>query len=158
MSSVVSPVSRGMKLSGHHLSTAPEPLLREFASATLGVKRFSAGYMQALRHVLGNQAHAERLGGTLEMNREVDFTTPRTMRTLIDQFTTAGIVHKRRRRTTGNFSESVACYRPPFVRLTSAVAEYERMQRVQEDVDYRRMLTQPKAMQPLPVREEDFPY
>lgn len=73
----------------------PEPLLREFARDTLGAVRIRSGYLEALRVVLGNQAHAERHGYTLEQNVRVDFASVQVMRTINEQMNTAGITQGR---------------------------------------------------------------
>jgi hypothetical protein len=100
-----------VKLSDEHASRCPEETLRHFAKETLGAKRISAAYLRALRFVLGNQAHADRIGCDLEMNVGVRFIAPQTMRTLIAQFFQAGITSKRRRRTMGGLSAVVTYYR-----------------------------------------------
>lgn len=70
----------------------PEALLREWASETLGAVRCSAGYLAALRIVLGNMARADRYGATLHLSADVPFTTRATMRTILKQIHGAGLV------------------------------------------------------------------
>lgn len=81
-----------MKLSDEFPTTWPDDLLREFARDVLKVQRFSAGYLDALRCVLGNQARADHNGTTLDMNTRVDFATVRTMTTIVHQMHEAGRV------------------------------------------------------------------
>jgi hypothetical protein len=87
--------SLGKRVQEHMRTTLPEPDLREFAREVLGAKRMSAAYLEALRITLGNQAHAERYGRPLEMNIKTPHApsiTERTMRTIIEQMTDAGII------------------------------------------------------------------
>jgi hypothetical protein len=81
----------GARLQGHLRSDISDDLLREFASAQLGAQRFSSAYPDALRVVLGNQAHAERYGYPLKQNIRTPFATERVMRTIITQMQQAGI-------------------------------------------------------------------
>lgn len=85
----------GKRVQGHLRTTLPDIELREFAREVLGAKRMSAAYLDALRIVLGNQAHAERYGVPLELNIKAPHApsiTERTMRTIIDQMTNTGII------------------------------------------------------------------
>ena len=52
----------GYRLRGQERADISDDLLREFATEILGAIRISAQYLDALRVVLGNQAHAERHG------------------------------------------------------------------------------------------------
>jgi hypothetical protein len=81
----------GYRLSGDISARIPDDLLREFAADTLGAKRMSADYLDALRVVLGNQSDAERKRYRLEMNIRTDFSTERIMRNIINQMKSAGI-------------------------------------------------------------------
>lgn len=81
----------GRRLQGRLKTTLSEPLLREFARDVLKARRIRFGYLDALRVVLGNQAHAERGGYTLEQNLRVDFASIQEMRTINDQMRDAGI-------------------------------------------------------------------
>lgn len=95
------PVSRpplygciGKRVQEHMRATLPEDDLRGFAREVLGAQRMSAAYLEALRIILGNQAHAERYRIPLELNIKTPYApsvTERTMRTIIDQMTDAGI-------------------------------------------------------------------
>ena len=91
----VSSISRrgqaGVRLRSCYAADISDDLLREFARDTLGAVRCSEQYLDALRIVLGNQAHAEKYGYTLEMNQRVTFASPRVMRTIINQMQAAGI-------------------------------------------------------------------
>ena len=81
------------RLTARHRADIPDDLLREFARETLGAKRCSAEYLEALRVVLGNQAWAEQRGIRLELNTRVDFASERTMRTIVSQLEAAGVTH-----------------------------------------------------------------
>jgi hypothetical protein len=133
----------GVRLREHLKSTITDDLLREFARGTLGAKRCSAQYLDALRIVLGNQADAERRGYVLEMNRRVSFAPERVLRTIIDQMQAAGI-------TVGSVvglgegrSQVVQCFdnseRVPYLRdntsSRAAAAILERTDRAQEAKD-----------------------
>ena len=82
-----------MRLRAGFASEISDELLREFVREVLGAQGISAGYLDALRIVLGNQANAERLGYLLEMNIRTRFASERTMRTIIDQMSAAGIAN-----------------------------------------------------------------
>ena len=123
---------RAMKLSEGYIATITEELLRSFATDTLGAKRCSAGYLKALRHILGNQARADSTGTELDMNHRVTFATEQTMRTLIDQFSQAGITCKRTRATSPQHSQIVTCYQGVFRRLMSWEDEYLQQERRRE--------------------------
>lgn len=84
----------GWRLRGDLRTDIPEKLLRELARDALGAKRMSDQYLEALRIVLGNQAHAEATGRILEMNVRNDFTTERVMRTILDQINGAQITRR----------------------------------------------------------------
>lgn len=81
----------GYRLRASFRADIEDGLLREFAKAELGIQRLSAGCLDALRVILGNQAHAEQRGFTLEMNIRVDFASARTMRTILDKMREAGL-------------------------------------------------------------------
>ncbi len=85
----------GRRLQGRLKTTLSEALLREFAREVLKARRIRPGYIDALRVVLGNQAHAERGGYTLEQNLRVDFASLQEMRTINDQMRDAGITKGR---------------------------------------------------------------
>lgn len=85
----------GKRLRGNLRSTINDTLLREFARSELGALRCSAQYLEALRVVLGNQAHAEERGYVIELNIRVPFTSERTMRTIVEQMRAAKITFGR---------------------------------------------------------------
>ena len=68
-----------------------EELLRELARHTLHARRCRPQYLEALRIVLGNHAHAERNGYVLELNQRNEFAGDKVMRTIIGQMEKAGI-------------------------------------------------------------------
>jgi hypothetical protein len=130
-------------------------MLRDFATQVLGAQRCSSNYLAALRHVLGNQAYADRIGCLLVMNRGVRFATERTMRTLIEQFCRAGITFKQRRQTSASHSEVMAFYQGADVpRHENPEEEYERVLRCQEGEDWRRMVVFPVSELPAILPEE----
>lgn len=81
----------GVRLRACFIADVSDALLREMARETLGAVRCSEQYLDALRVILGNQAHAERYGYTLEMNLRVSFASVNVMRTIIDQMQAAGV-------------------------------------------------------------------
>ena len=81
----------GVRLRAHLVADISDDLLREFARATLGARRCSEQYLDALRVVLGNQADAERVGYALEMNQRVTFAARKVMRQVVGQMQRAGI-------------------------------------------------------------------
>lgn len=85
----------GRRLRGDLRSTINDTLLREFARSELGALRCSAQYLEALRVVLGNQAHAESYRYVIELNIRVPFTSERTMRTIVEQMRAANITYAR---------------------------------------------------------------
>lgn len=102
--------SAGVRLRGHLRADLPDTLLREMAGSVLGAQRCSEAYLEALKVVLGNQAHAERRGYVLEMNLRVSFASPRTMRTIIDQMEEAGISFTQRCSLGEGRIQSVRCF------------------------------------------------
>lgn len=88
--------SVGVRLRGYLRAVIQDGPLREYAAETLGASRCSAQYLHALRVVLGNQADAERHGYTLELNTRVSFATIQTMRTIIKQMATVGLIQSRK--------------------------------------------------------------
>lgn len=102
----------GQRLQRHHVATLPDPQLREFAQDHLGACRVGAGYLQALRVVLGNQANAERYRYPLEMNVRTDFASERVIRNIIDQMKEAGITEGRRVGLGGGRVQTVQVFMP----------------------------------------------
>lgn len=102
----------GRRLQGHLRTTLPEPLLKEFARDVLKAQRIRVGYLEALRVVLGNQAHAERGGYTLEQNIRVDFASPKEMRTINDQMRAAGITEDKTVTVGAGRVQTVQCFIP----------------------------------------------
>ena len=85
----------GKRLRSDLRSTINDTLLREFARSELGALRCSAQYLEALRIVLGNQAHAEGHRYVIELNVRVPFTSERTMRTILEQMRATNITYAR---------------------------------------------------------------
>lgn len=100
----------GVRLRGHLTADIADPLLREFARDTLGAKRCSEQYLDALRVILGNQADAERHGYVLEMNQRASFASPKVMRQIIDQMRRARITFGSVVVLGGGRSQEVQCY------------------------------------------------
>lgn len=96
-------------------STIPEDLLRSFAIDTLGAQRLSAGYLPALRGVLGMMANAERGRFVLDLPINVRHSSPRTMRTILSQLRQAGITRKVKRKNGEGKFAWVSIYVPPVV-------------------------------------------
>lgn len=122
----------GYRLRGQERADISDDLLRAFAKDKLGAIRMSEEYLDALRVVLGNQAHAERNGYTLEMNVRTTFTTPRVMRSIIGQMQAAGITTSRRVSLGGGRVQVVQVFEPPTVTYEGAQDELEAMLRAEE--------------------------
>jgi hypothetical protein len=143
----------GVRLRAHLKADISDDRLREFARDTLGAKRCSATYLNALQIVLGNQADAEQKRYTLEMNRRVSFAPQRVMRTIIDQMQAAGVTFGSVVGLGEGRAQTVQCFdnsdRVPYLsdRTSRAVAEaaLERIERV------RRRRTMLDLMQPHPA-------
>lgn len=113
--------------------------------------------LNALRVVLGNQAYAERIGGQLQMSREVSFATQQTMRTLIDRFASEGLAKKERRMTAPGCVNEVAVFRGVPSNHGVYENEYIRLQRTQEEEDFYRMVVFP-AEGNFEIEPEAVPY
>jgi hypothetical protein len=140
-----------MRLSSQHSTNYPEPLLREWANSALGARRCSADYLAALRTVLGNMSLADRLGVKLTFCIKVDFTTERTMRTILGQLRDAGQLQ------TKAWIDSLGRPHQSAVYRGRMVADHERnlyvrLQRAQEEVDFHR------SMHALGLEAADCPY
>lgn len=124
----------GTRLREHLRATIPDDLLREFAHDVLGAQRCSDQYLEALRVVLGNQAHADRCGYVLEMNTRVSFASERTMRTLVGQIKAAGIGYGRSVALGSHRRQLVRCFgrARPACGEVDAAAELEQMYRQHE--------------------------
>ncbi|WP_290870834.1 hypothetical protein, partial [Aquabacterium sp.] len=112
----------GRRMRADISASIPDDLLRDFAREHLGAQRPNTGYLSSLRIVLGNQAHAERTGHTLEMNIRSEAGSERTMRTIIDQMKHAGITERRMVFLGQGRKQEVQCYVPaplPRVSLNS---------------------------------------
>lgn len=103
--------SAGQRLRASLAAKVPDETLREIARDTLGAVRCSQKYLDALRIVLGNQAHAEEFGYLLEMNTRTDFATEKVMRTILGQMEQAGITFKKLVVLGQGRSQAVHCYR-----------------------------------------------
>lgn len=151
--SVTSRGAAGQRLRGNLRTTWPEPLLVEFARETLGAQRISSGYLDALRVVLGNQAHAERGGYTLEQNLRVDFATERVMRTINAQMHAAGITTAVRVAVGSGRVQTVQCFTPerkPRVQSLNAV-----MRKEENHAERMSKHGPPKAIIPACISEAD---
>ena len=149
----------GYRLRGQERADIPDDLLREFAQDTLGAVRISAQYLEALRVVLGNQAHAERNGYTLEMNVRTTFAPDWVMRNIINQMRAARITTSRRVSLGGDRTQVVQVYEPPTVTYGGAQEELEAMLRAEErttDRQLRDKVWDPKDFPDIPA--EDVPY
>jgi hypothetical protein len=150
----------GYRLRAQERADISDDLLREFARDTLGAVRTSAQYLDALRVVLGNQAHAERNGYTLEMNVRTTFATPRVMRSIIDQMQAADITTSRRVSLGGGHTQVVQVYEPPTVTYGGAQEELEAMLRAEEratDRGLRGKVWGPKKF-PVIISADEVPY
>jgi hypothetical protein len=73
-------------------SDISDDLLREFATTELKAERLSKNYLNALRIILGNKAHAEKNEYKLQLNTRTSFASQRTMRTILGQMFAAGLL------------------------------------------------------------------
>lgn len=150
----------GHRLQGHLKTSWPEPLLTEFARDTLGAVRIRSGYLDALRVVLGNQAHAERHGYTLEQNRRVDFATEQVMRTINDQMHAAGIMTAIPVALGSGRVQTVHCFVPEAAKRVvclSAAEELNEIYRRHEELADRVWVDDPPHL-PGGMAEEEIPY
>jgi len=106
----------GRRLNECHCADVSDDLLREFACDVLGAERIRDQYLDTLRIVLGNQAHAERFGYVLEMNQRVSFASPKAMRNLIGQMHDAGISVDVPVKLGDGKRQTVQCFRPARLR------------------------------------------
>lgn len=113
----------------------PEAPLREWAAQALGAQRCSEKYLAALRIVLGNMSRADRHGAMLQLTTTEEFATRQTMRTLLEQLTSAGLVER-----WGTHQQGCYRYRGkhPTGRRPTAEEHYNQMQRAAEDADFER--------------------
>lgn len=149
----------GRRLQGHLKTTLPEPLLREFAREVLKAQRLRAGYLEALRVVLGNQAHAERGGYTLEQNLRVDFASPQEMRTINDQMREAGITEDLAVTLGAGRVQTVQCFIPPEKARKARATDLCTMLRREEALAERRWKQGPPAATiPACIAVEDVPF
>lgn len=148
----------GHRLQDHLKTTWPEPLLTEFARDTLGAVRIRSGYLDALRVVLGNQAHAERHGYTLEQNIRVDFATERVMRTINEQMHAACITRDRVVHLGGGRVQTVQCFVPERRRRRKAEDLCSVLRREEDAAEAMRREQPPKATIPAGLAAEDVPY
>jgi hypothetical protein len=149
----------GRRLLGHLKTTLPEPLLREFAREVLLAKRLRAGYLEALRVVLGNQAHAERGGYTLEQNLRVDFASLQEMRTINDQMRDAGITEDRTVDLGSGRVQTVLCFVPPEMPKKSGTPNLCTVLRREEaGAEMQWKQAPPAAIIPACIAVEDVPF
>lgn len=146
----------GHRLQSHLRTAWPEPLLREYARDTLRSVRISSGYLDALRVVLGNQAHAERHGYTLEQNIRVDFASERVMRTINEQMHAAGITQDRTVGLGVGRVQTVRCFVPGSRSRTEDLCTV--MRREEEAAEVRWMQGPPMATVPACIAADDVPY
>lgn len=117
-----------------------EPLLREIATS-LGAKRCSVAYLEALRIILGNMAHADRLGVRLRLPLDVPFASERTMRTIITQMETAGMLRRDAWTDSLGRAHLSSVYWGRMEGRGERLDVYSRIQREQEEADFRRSMT-----------------
>lgn len=134
----------------------PEPLLREWATETLGAERCSADYLSALRIVLGNMARADRHGAWLRLPQQLPgfgdappAISRQRMRTILDQLHRAGLV---KRKEKGNGRSYTYQGKLRSVAEAEERTPLERLYREAEDRDDRRY------RQSLGICVEDVPY
>lgn len=146
----------GQRLRGNLRTTWPEPLLVEFARETLGAQRISSRYLDALRVMLGNQAHAERGGYTLEQNLRVDFASVQVLRTINAQMQAAGITTAVLVTLGSGRVQTVQCFTPEWKPRAQSLNAVMR----REENHAERMSTHcpPKAIIPACIFEEDVPF
>jgi len=101
----------GQRLRAGLRANCCDGFLRDIAHDTLGAVRCSQKYLDALRIVLGNQAHAERFGYLLEMNTRTTFTSEKVMRTILGQLEAAGITFKKQVILGQGRAQAVHCFR-----------------------------------------------
>lgn len=146
----------GRRLQGHLRSTLSEPLLRDFARDTLGACRIRSGYLEALRVVLGNQAHAERGGYTLEQNCRVTFATFQEMRTINDQMRDAGITKDHVVMLGAGRVQAVQCFTPARKARASDLCTV--LRREEARAERLRKNGPPRATTPAVIAGEDVPF
>lgn len=146
----------GHRLRAHLRTSWPEPLLKEFARDTLGAVRIRDGYLDALRVVLGNQAHAERHGYTLEQNTRVDFTTEKVMRTINAQMKAAGITQDRTVGLGAGRAQTVQCFVPDRRPKAADLCTVLRREEARAEMLWKH--GPPKATIPACITAEDIPY
>lgn len=103
--------SAGQRLRGSLSARVTDELLREIAGDTFGAVRCSHKYLDAMRVVLGNQAHAEQFGYLLEMNTRTSFATQKVMRTILGQMDQAGVTFKKQALLGQGRVQAMHCYR-----------------------------------------------
>ncbi len=131
------------------LSHYPESTLREWAEQALGAQRCSEKYLEALRIVLGNMSRADRHGAMLRLSTTEAFTTRQTMRTLLEQLTSAGLVER-----WGTTQQGCYRYRGkhPTGRRLTAEEHYNLMQQAAEDAAFERYC------RAIGISKDDCPY
>jgi len=112
--------SAGHRLRGSVSAQVSDELLREIAGDTFGAVRCSRKYLDAMRIVLGNQAHAEQFGYILEMNTRTTFATEKVMRTILAQMEQAGVTFKKQAVLGQGRVQAMHCYRHRLANLDPA--------------------------------------
>lgn len=149
----------GRRLQGHLKTTLPEPLLKEFARDVLKAQRIRSGYLEALRVLLGNQAHAERGGYTLEQNIRMDFASLKEMRTINAQMRAAGITEDQTVHLGAERVQTVQCFVPTKKPKKSGTPNLCTMLRREEERAERRWRGGPPAATiPACIAGEDVPF
>ncbi len=146
----------GRRLQERHTTNLSEDLLKEYARDDLGAQRISEKYLDALRIVLGNQAHALRYGYDVEMNQRVSFATPKVMRTIVDQMAAAGISQGKAVGLGNGRRQVIQCFsgnqeRQPLAWSGDPAEELERMYRSREAEDRYDLTRHPS------IQDDDIP-
>lgn len=152
----------GTRLRPYLVADISDDLLREYAREVLGAQRCSAQYLTTLRIVLGNQAHAERMGYPLEMNLRVSFAPERVMRTIIDQMKAAGIIEgvpvrlgQGRIQTVQRYTRKVFAVAPRNLNPEAELAQMYREEEAASDLALRHKVW---PDDPWPIDPSDVPY
>ncbi len=104
---------------------------------SLGVKRCSAAYLEALAVVLGNMARADAHGVNLILKTIVPWATRQTMRTLLEQLCEARWITRWRNPKQATYSYRGHSEGPK----EDSAAEYSRIQREAEEADFLRQMS-----------------
>ncbi len=146
----------GRRLQGRLQTTLSDLLLREFARDVLKAQRIRPGYLDALRVVLGNQAHAERGGYTLEQNLRVNFASFQEMRTINYQMRDAGITEDHVVTLGAGRVQVVQCFAPNWEFPVLDLCTMLRMEEARATSCWEH--GPPKATLPANIAGEDVPF